>query len=89
MSLRSWQSKLIFAVLIILAAISVVQGVRNALRFSQDFQWDASRSLLIGINPYEQSMIDAEEEAAQKAVETGNEKTFSSAVQAKENVQAN
>ncbi|MCR4890666.1 MAG: DUF2029 domain-containing protein [Lachnospiraceae bacterium] len=85
MSLRSWQSKLIFAVLIILAAISVVQGVRNALRFSQDFQWDASRALLIGINPYEQSIADAEEEKAGKSRQLQKEKTISSAVRAKEN----
>lgn len=51
--------KLRVAIIIImtfLAAVSIVQGVRNAVGVSQDFQWDASRALLERIDPYELSL---------------------------------
>ncbi|MCR5831103.1 MAG: DUF2029 domain-containing protein [Lachnospiraceae bacterium] len=43
------------AVLAILAAVSVYQGARNALAFSQDLQWDASKALAMRLDPYELS----------------------------------
>ncbi|MCR5023067.1 MAG: DUF2029 domain-containing protein [Lachnospiraceae bacterium] len=46
----------LFTVFILLAAVSVVQGVKNALLFSQDFQYDAALALRSGINPYEESL---------------------------------
>lgn len=46
----------LFIVFILLASVSVVQGVRNALLFSQDFQYDAALALRCGINPYEESL---------------------------------
>lgn len=39
-----------------LAALSLVQGCRNALTYSQDFQWDAAKALFLGINPYRESL---------------------------------
>ena len=39
--------------LVLMAAISLAQGVRNALEYSQDFQCSPSRLLTQGINPYE------------------------------------
>ncbi len=43
------------AALALLAAISVFQGARNALAFSQDLQWDAAKALAMGVDPYELS----------------------------------
>lgn len=48
--------KLILIVLAILAAVSILQGCRNAALYSQDFQWDAAKALYLGYCPYEQSM---------------------------------
>ena len=45
----------ILIALALLAALSVYQGVRNALTFSQDFQWDAAKALAMGLDPYELS----------------------------------
>ena len=42
--------------LLLAALVSVYQGSKNALMFSQDFQWDAARALLFRINPYLQSL---------------------------------
>ncbi len=38
------------------AALSLYQGIGNALKFSQDFQWDAAKALVSGMDPYEISM---------------------------------
>ncbi|MCR5302883.1 MAG: hypothetical protein K6E49_10645 [Lachnospiraceae bacterium] len=43
------------AIIAVLAAISLYQGIRNALAFSQDFQWDAAKALAMGLDPYELS----------------------------------
>ena len=40
------------AALLIAAAASVVIGVRHALAYSQDLQWDEAKLILDGINPY-------------------------------------
>lgn len=48
--------KTIVALLSLLALVSVVQGVRNASTYSQDFQWDAAMALRAGINPYDESI---------------------------------
>ena len=45
----------IIIVLAMLAAVSVYQGARNALEFSQDFQWDAAKALCMRLDPYELS----------------------------------
>ena len=45
----------VIAVLALLATISVLQGIRNALVLSQDFQWDAAKALAMGLDPYELS----------------------------------
>ncbi len=47
-----------FAILFILgclAALSVYAGAKNALSFSQDFQWDAAKALSMRLDPYELS----------------------------------
>ena len=48
--------KALLIILTVLAVVSVVQGVKNALLFSQDFQYDAALALRCGINPYEESL---------------------------------
>ena len=48
--------KAVYLILILMAALSVFQGARNALRFSQDFQYDAALALRSGINPYKESL---------------------------------
>ena len=50
---------IVIVLLIILAAISVLQGVRNAVattRGSFDFQYDSSMLLRLRINPYDESL---------------------------------
>lgn len=47
---------IIVAILGLLAVVSVIQGVRNAAALSQDFQWDATKALMSGIDPYEASL---------------------------------
>lgn len=46
----------IIVILAVMAAVSVYQGIRNALVFSQDFQWDAAKSLFLRVDPYDVSM---------------------------------
>ena len=42
-------------IMILLASVSLLQGIRNACRDSQDFQWDAAKVFTLGINPYDES----------------------------------
>ncbi len=47
------------AVLVLLsvaAAVSLWRGIENALTLSQDFQWDATKALALGMDPYEISL---------------------------------
>ncbi len=46
----------ILCVLAALAAVSVYQGARNALLYSQDLQWDAAKALAMRLDPYELSL---------------------------------
>ena len=43
------------ALLTVMALVSLIQGVRNAAEFSQDFQWDAAKAFSMRIDPYELS----------------------------------
>lgn len=52
--------KILTVFLFLLAIVSVVQGVRNAAVYSQDFQWDAAKVLSLGMNPYEESLHPSE-----------------------------
>ncbi len=60
----------IIIVLAMLAAVSVFQGSRNALEFSQDFQWDAAKALCMRLDPYELS------QSPQRALEYPELKEF-------------
>ncbi len=42
----------VLTVLGLMACISVYQGCQNALRYSQDFQWDCAKALVSRISPY-------------------------------------
>lgn len=57
---RLWDRKAVrFACIALLAAmslVSLIQGVRNAAEFSQDFQWDAVKTFTMRINPYDESL---------------------------------
>ena len=57
-----WKKKSVMGGVIIIlslaSALSVWQGIRNAACFSQDFQWDAARALLMRIDPYEASLSE-------------------------------
>ncbi len=46
----------VICILTLMAIVSVIQGVRNAAVFSQDFQWDAAKVLALRINPYDESL---------------------------------
>ena len=48
--------KIILIVLVILATISFIQGYKNALYYSQDFQWDAAKALADRVCPYAVSL---------------------------------
>lgn len=45
----------LLALLAVLAAVSLLQGARNALMYSQDLQWDAAKALAMRVDPYELS----------------------------------
>lgn len=45
----------LLAVVTLMATVSLIQGIRNAARDSQDFQWDATKVFSLGINPYDES----------------------------------
>lgn len=47
---------IIVVILSALALISLVQGCRNAIEVSQDFQWDATKAFTLKINPYDESL---------------------------------
>ncbi|NLG04292.1 MAG: DUF2029 domain-containing protein, partial [Clostridia bacterium] len=46
----------LIVVFAILAAISLLQGCKNAIEVSQDFQWDAAKAFTLKINPYIESL---------------------------------
>lgn len=48
--------KLLIIALSLLAAVSVITGIKNALEYSQDFQWDAAKALTMKLDPYELSL---------------------------------
>ena len=48
--------RIILVLFVLLAAISLLQGIRNGMRDSQDFQWDAAKVLALRINPYDESL---------------------------------
>ena len=48
--------KLVIILLLLAALLSVVSGIKNAHRFSQDFQWDAAKALCLGYDPYDLSL---------------------------------
>ena len=56
MTLDATKKKIIYFVLLLAASVSIAAGVKNALRYSQDFQWDAAKCLMLRINPYELSL---------------------------------
>lgn len=45
----------LLVVMVLLATVSLVQGIRNACTDSQDFQWDAMKVFSLRINPYDES----------------------------------
>ena len=45
----------VLVIMVLLACVSLLQGVRNAMRDSQDFQWDAMKVFTMKINPYDES----------------------------------
>ncbi len=47
---------LLYIIFGLLAAVSLIQGCRNAIAVSQDFQWDAAKALTLRINPYIESL---------------------------------
>ncbi len=46
----------ILVLLLAAAAVSVAAGMKNAVQYSQDFQYDAALALMMGIDPYEESL---------------------------------
>ena len=48
--------RLIYLLLILAALVSIASGVKNAYRYSQDFQWDAAKALCLGHDPYDLSL---------------------------------
>ena len=53
----------IYVIFGVLAVVSLLQGCRNAIEFSQDFQWDAAKALVMRINPYLESLSATKTEA--------------------------
>lgn len=46
---------ILMSFMILLAVVSLLQGIRNAYHDSQDFQWDAMKVFSMKINPYDES----------------------------------
>lgn len=46
---------ILMSFMILLALVSLLQGIRNAYHDSQDFQWDAMKVFSMRINPYDES----------------------------------
>ena len=66
--LREWKitdNRIIkFTVLLalaVMACISLIAGAKNAFNYSQDFQWDAAKALMLNIDPYELSQRSNED----------------------------
>jgi len=49
---KKWQKITLLFLLAIAATVSTLQGINNALRYSQDFQWSPSVLFWEGVNPY-------------------------------------
>lgn len=52
--------QIVIVLMAVLATISIYQGIRNAISFSQDFQWDAAKAIASGLDPYEMSLSDSD-----------------------------
>ena len=52
------RQRLILALLSLIALVSLAGGIKNGYRFSQDFQYDAAKALVLGYDPYELSLKD-------------------------------
>ncbi len=61
MFVKNHYKKILILLLAALAAISVIQGCRNAAEYSQDFQWDAAKVMTLHMNPYDESLNPSEE----------------------------
>lgn len=48
--------KIIIVILMAFSLLSLVMGCKNAINYSQDFQYDAAKVLLMGMNPYDESL---------------------------------
>jgi len=53
--------KILTVLLALLAFVSLLQGCRNAINYSQDFQWDAVKVMSLHMNPYDESLNPSEE----------------------------
>ncbi|MCR5626331.1 MAG: DUF2029 domain-containing protein [Lachnospiraceae bacterium] len=50
--------RLLLALLSLIAIVSLLGGIKNGYRFSQDFQYDAAKALVLGYDPYELSLVN-------------------------------
>ncbi len=53
---KKWLWIIIYTALGAMATLSLVQGCRNGVHYSQDFQWDAAKALTMKVNPYIESI---------------------------------
>lgn len=53
---KSITYKVILMLLVVMALVSVVQGVKNAINISTDFQYDSSKVFSMRINPYDETL---------------------------------
>ena len=65
---RIFRMIVLFA-LALMAAVSLYAGAKNAFYYSQDFQWDAAKALVLGADPYELSLNPEEAEAYPELVQ--------------------
>lgn len=56
---RFWA--VLYVLIALLSVVSVYEGIRNALRMSQDFQYDAACALIHGYDPYDLSLDFSED----------------------------
>lgn len=60
-NIKQYYKKIIIVLLGLMALISVLQGAKNAVQYSHDFQYDAVKTLVLGMNPYDESLEPSKE----------------------------
>ena len=73
---RFWA--VLYTLMALLAVVSVYEGIKNGIVWSQDFQYDATTALTRGYDPYDLS-VDFDEKALPDILKASTNTTMDSA----------